>query len=284
MPLKLRAAATSIGVNVVLLVSKILVAIITGSVGLLAECIHSSFDLFSSLLAYLGIKKASKAEDETHHYGHEKFESLSSFLQSIFILLTAAFIVYEAVQKLRHPVTVENSGIGIIFMIITIPVAYLTSRYLAKIARKEGGSHALEADSAHFTTDVLGSIAVLIGLFMVWLGYPIGDTLAAFVVAAVMLYISCDLIHDSFHVFMDCSPPKKTMKKIENILKKTRGITYHKLRARMAGSRIFVDVHIQVNKNYTIDKAHGVSGKIKHEIKEKIKSVKEVNTHIEPKV
>ena len=244
---KLGAAKLSFFVNLTLLASKIAAAFITNSIGLYAESAHSLFDLLASVLAYLGIKKAGEPEDADHHYGHEKFETLSSMLQALLIAGTALVILFEAWQKLSSPGKVEMSEVGIGLMLLSIPLAYLTSKKLERAAKEAGGSQALEADSAHFTTDIISSLAVLLGLVLVRLGYAAGDPVAAFVVALVMLYISFELLSRSFIVFMDFSPDQGTMNLIEGILTTDGRITrFHKLRARYAGSRILVDVHIQV--------------------------------------
>lgn len=283
---KLKAATTSILINVCLLISKITVAIITGSIGLFAESIHSLFDMVASILAYLGIKKAEQPDDPTHHYGHEKYETLSSLLQALLITGTSFIVMWEAYQKFLHPTPIESSELGIILMLITIPVTFFTARYLSRTARKEGGSQALEADSAHFTTDVLGSIAVLIGLVLVRFGLPFGDPLAALIVGLIMLYISIELMIHSFYVFMDFSPDKKKIKIIESVLNKARRekkiIKYHKLRARMAGSKILLEFHIIVSKNLSVEKAHKISSEIKYTIRKKVPDVKDATIHIEP--
>jgi cation diffusion facilitator family transporter len=280
---KLKAASASVFVNIGLLLSKVAGAIITGSVALIAECAHSLFDLFSSLLAFWGIKEAAKPSDEEHQFGHEKFESLSSMLQGLFITLTALFVIYEATDKLLHPHLVENSEIGVILMAISIPIALLTSRYLKKIANKEGGSHALEADSAHFTTDVQSSVSVLIGLVAVWLGFPLGDIIAAYAVSLIMLFVSYKIIKESYLVFMDYSPDKETMEKIKGVVESVKCITYHKLMARRAGNQIFVNLHIQVNKKMTVEQSHELCGKIKTKMKKEVPKIKEVSVHVEPK-
>lgn len=279
---KLGAAKTSIFVNMVLMSSKIFVAYITGSMGLYAESAHSFFDLVASVLAYLGIKKADEPEDHSHHFGHEKFENLSSVLQAILITGTAFVVVFEAYQKLSAPSKVEFSEIGIALMLISIPVTYITSKYLEKIAKKEGSS-ALEADSAHFTTDAISSIAVLGGLVLVKLGYPLGDPIGAIVVGLIMLYISVKLLLNSFLVFMDFSPKKEILDKIKAVLDGERKITrYHKLRARIAGSRILVDVHIHLPHKTSIVSGHRISHEIETKIMENVPEVREVNIHIEP--
>lgn len=280
---KLGAALLSIGVNVALLLSKIAAAVLTGSIGLYAESAHSLFDLLASILAYIGIRKAEEPEDQTHHFGHEKFENLSSLLQALLITGTAFIVMFEAYQKLQGPIEIESSETGIALMLISIPITYLTSRYLADTAAKEGGSHALEADSAHFLTDVAGSIAVLCGLVLFRLGLPAGDPIAAFAVGLIMLYISIELGIKSFIIFMDFSPDRKTLESIEAVLRTEKRITrYHKLRARIAGSRVFVDVHIHFPHQTNIVVAHKIAHDIEKRIIERVPAVKEVSIHTEP--
>ena len=283
MSIKLKAATTSIIVNILLLITKIIVATITGSIGLIAEAAPSSFDLIASFLAYLGIKKAEEPSDEGHHYGHQKFENLSSLLQALLITGTSFIIIWESYQKFLNPTPIKNSWIGIILMIITIPVTLLTSRYLSKIAKEAGGSQALEADSAHFTTDMMGSIAVLIGLITVHFGFNLGDPIAALIVGFIMLYISIHLMIDSFKVFLDYSPDKKTVMKIEKIIKSEKRVkSYHKLKGRLAGSQVFIEFHIHVAKNMNVKEAHEISHLLKDKIMKKMPQIKHCTIHIEP--
>lgn len=279
---KLGAAKMSMLVNMLLLASKIALASITGSIGLLAESAHSLFDLLASGLAYLGIKKAEEPSDRTHSYGHDKFENLSSLLQAVLIAITAVLVIYEAYHKMMAPTPVEFSEAGIALMLVTIPVTYLTSRYLGKVAQEEGSS-ALEADAAHFTTDIISSVAVLAGLVLVKLGFPPGDPFSAVVVALVMLYISFELGYKSFKVFMDFTPDKEVMGCIEGVLIDEKRITrYHKLRARLSGSRIWVDVHVHFPHETNVQRAHKVAHEIKKDIMKAVPEVKDVNIHIEP--
>jgi cation diffusion facilitator family transporter len=280
---KLGAASFSIGVNTALLASKIIAAFITNSIGLYAESAHSFFDLVASVLAYLGIRKAEEPSDKTHHFGHdEKFENLSSLLQALLITGTAFVVIFEAYQKFSSPGSVEFSEAGIALMLISIPVTLYTSKYLGDIAKKEGSS-ALAADSAHFTTDVISSVSVLIGLVLVNLGYGFGDPLAAIAVGLIMLYISIELLLKSFFVFMDFSPDKETMTRIKGILVEEKRITrFHKLRARVAGSKILVDVHIHVPHGMPVETAHLISHELETRIIREVPRVKEVNVHIEP--
>jgi cation diffusion facilitator family transporter len=280
---KLGAAKLSMAVNICLLASKIAAAFVTNSIALYAESAHSLFDLVASLFAYLGVKKAEEPSDKTHHYGHDKFETLSSFLQALLITGTAFVIMFEAWQKLSSPSGVGMSEVGIALMLISIPIAYYTSKKLSGVAKEEGGSQALEADSAHFSTDIISSVAVLAGLILVKLGFPFGDPLSAALVALVMLYISISLLKDSFIVFMDFSPDQPTMNLIEGVLITESRITrFHKLRARYAGSRILVDVHIHMPHETGIKLAHSIAHDLKKKIIKAVPEVKEVNIHVEP--
>ncbi|MFH0834727.1 MAG: cation diffusion facilitator family transporter [Candidatus Micrarchaeota archaeon] len=279
---KLGAASLSIGVNVCLVASKAFVAFITGSIGLYAETAHSFFDLFASVLAYLGIRKAQQPEDPTHHFGHEKFENLSSLLQALLITATALVVIYEAYSKFMNPSAVEFSEAGIALMLVSLPVVYYTSKYLGETASTEGSS-ALEADSAHFTTDVISSASVLVGLVLVKLGYGFGDPFAALVVGVVMLWMSIGLLKKSFFVFMDFGPGAKTMERIGAVVAEDGRIrNFHKLRARIAGSRLFVEVHIRLPQNTPIRDAHAVAHDVEKRIISKIPEVKEVTVHVEP--
>jgi len=276
------AAKVSICVNLALITSKAAAAFITGSLGLYAEAIHSFFDLLASVLAYLGIRKAEEPDDRTHNFGHEKFENLSSLLQALLITGTASIVIFEAYRKFSMPPQVEYSEVGIALMLVSIPVTYYTSKYLANAAGRDG-SAALEADSAHFTTDTISAFSVLAGLVLVRLGYGFGDPLSALVVGLIMLYISGTLLLSSFFVFMDFSPNEQAMAKIASILTEEKRITrFHKLRARVAGSRILIDVHIHVPHSMQIIEAHTISHEIETRLIREIPRIKEVTIHIEP--
>jgi len=229
------------------------------------------------------VKKAEEPEDADHHYGHEKFETLSSTLQALLIACTALIILFEAWQKLSSPGKVQMSEVGIILMLLSMPLAYFTSKKLNNAAKEAGGSQALEADSAHFKTDIISSLAVLVGLVLVRLGYGAGDPLSALVVALVMLFIAFQLLSRSYTVFMDFSPDPGTMGRIEAVLGADKTITrFHKLKARYAGSRILVDVHIHVPSDTDIKQAHAIAHRVKGNIMKAVPAVKEVNIHIEP--
>jgi cation diffusion facilitator family transporter len=279
---KLKAASFSVVVNISLTALKVAVFFISGSIAILAEVLHSGFDLLASGLAYAGIKKAGEPADEGHQYGHEKYENLSSLAQTMLIAATSALVIYEAIDRLLHPVEVKETEVGLAVMAISLAAAYAVSRYLHKASRKYQSS-ALEADAYHFTTDVWSILAVMAGLVFVQLGYKAFDSLAAIVVAALMLWVTYQLGTKAVHALMDRSPPSEVEHKIGGIIRGIKGVkSYHKMRARVAGNRLLVEVHIQVSPSITVRQGHDIAHNAKAAILEDVEEVKDVTIHVEP--
>jgi len=271
-------------VNAFLIIMKAVVAIITGSIAILAELAHSLFDMLASIFAYVGIKKAEEPADKTHLYGHEKFENLSSFAQTILIVVTSMLIIYEALNRIGVPKKLEATELGLIVMFITIVIDYFLSRYLHGKS-KEYGSTALEADAYHFTTDLWGALSVIIGLGFVFLGFQIFDAIAAMVVAIIMLWISYGLGKRSINVLMDGSPSYEVIERISRIIASTHGVFgFHNLKARYAGKKIFLDFNIHVAPKITARKAHEIAHKVEKRLIKEIPNIKQVTIHIEPSI
>lgn len=280
---KLSAAKVSIFANLALIVLKLSVAAYTGSLGILAEFAHSFFDFLASLLAYVGIRKAEAPADETHHYGHEKFENISSLLQTILIAVTSLAILWEASKKLSAGAHEVTAGwLGLAAMLIALGADYAVSRYLHRIAEKSG-SPALEADAYHFTTDIWSTLAVIAGLLFASLGFHIADIIAGVVVAFVMLYLSFKLGKKSFLVMTDKAPDPEAMERVVQILSSNPRIRgYHSLRGRVAGSMLFFDVSVHLPPRTPLEEAHSIAAEIEEKIKEKVPFTREVVVHIEP--
>jgi cation diffusion facilitator family transporter len=280
---KLGAASKSVYLNSALMAAKLVTGIITGSLGILAEFLHSFFDLLASVLAYLGIKKASQPADHDHLYGHERFENISSLLQSGLITLTSLFILYEAYRRLTgggH--AVKESFLGIMVMGGALVADILISRYLHKKS-KDTHSPALEADAYHFSTDIWSTVAVIAGLAAASMGYPMFDIVAAVIVAIVMLHLSLKLGFKAVMVVLDRMPDKTILKEIEMVIAHHPGVKgYHSLRAREAGSAILVDVSIHLGGSLHLKQAHLAAERLEKRIKRKVPKVKEVVIHIEP--
>lgn len=278
----LKAASLSIAVNLGLTFLKLIVALRTGSLGLLAEVLHSFLDLIASVLAYLGIKKAITPPDYDHHYGHYRFENVSALFQVFLILITAIFVGYEAITRILEPHVIKETTLGIVLILFSLVVALYTSIRLHKVAVKERNV-ALESDAYHFTTDVWSGLAVLIGLVFAQLGFQLGDSLAALFVSVIMFYGSFTLGKKSLLVLTDVAPDVNKMRKIERLLKKDRRVTsFHKLRARQAGGKFFVDVHLRLKRGIKIELAHSISHEVKAKIIKLLPEVEDVHMHLEP--
>lgn len=278
---KLGAAKISIGINAVFIILKVAVGLISGSIGIIAESFHSLLDLIASVFAYMGIKKGDEPYDETHPYGHEKFENLSSIIQMMLIAVTAVVIIYEAAGKFQNP-KVEFEEYGIMLMIVTTVSAYRVSKYLHGIGEAEH-SHALEADAYHFTSDVWSSVAVMIGLALSRLGFPQADPLAAIVVGIIMLRLSYTTGIRMLNILLEHTADRGEVVKIEGIIGRDgRVVRFHKLRARYIGARIWVDVHIHLKKDISLKEAHKIAHELKDAIMGEMGKVKEVNIHLEP--
>lgn len=282
---KLHAATFSVFVNVLLLSTKIIVGVASGSLGMLAEAAHSLLDLLASGFAYTGIRSANMPLDEEHPYGHEKFENFSSLVQTALLGVTSIWIFYEAGLRLLTGFAIQIDSTlyyAIAIMVFAIIADFGVSRYLFQNARKYGSS-ALEADAYHFSTDIYSSAAVLLGLVAAKFGYAVVDPLAAIFVAIIMLTTSIRLGRKTTRVLVDAAPPKEITSKIRDVITENRDITaFHDLRARQAGSSIFVDVSIHVRPNLSLEEAHNIANKLEKDIRTRVPNVKEAIIHIEP--
>ncbi|MBI5226164.1 cation transporter [Candidatus Micrarchaeota archaeon] len=279
---RLTAAKGSIAVNAALLALKAGVSIATGSIGLLAETLHSGLDLVASTLAYVGIKKAMEPADDNHPYGHYRFENLSALAQVILIGLTALFVFWETAQHLLKPEPIQQAPLGIAVLLVSLACAWATAKWLDKVAKVEH-SAALESDAYHFTTDTYASIAVLIGIAASMAGFPMADPMAAIAVGVVMLHGSVKLAKKSLLVLTDSVPDSDCLRQIQKLLKKDARVTsFHKLRARQSGARVFVDLHMRLAPRTSLDAAHLISHEVKAAIIKALPEVEDVHIHLEP--
>jgi cation diffusion facilitator family transporter len=280
---KRKAASMSIAANVSLTLVKIVVAALSGSIAILAEVLHSLFDLLASVFALLGIRQAAKPADDDHPFGHEKFENLSSLLQTLLIALTAIFVIYEAVNRILHPGhPLDSIPLALGVMGLTLVVDIIVSRYLHRVS-SETGSVALEADAYHFSTDLWSAIAVIVGLLFVLAGFPVFDAIAAIIVAILMLWISYQLGMKSINVMLDQGPGRRVIKHLNQIIRSTRGVeNYHHLRMRMSGSRLLGEVHLRMRGTMTVSESHELAHMVKHKVMERNPRIKDFTIHVEP--
>lgn len=264
---KKNGALLSICSNSLLILMKVIVGLTIGSVSIISEAIHSSIDLLASLIAFFSIREAAKDPDTEHPFGHQKFESVSGFVEALLILLAGVLIIVEAAKKITAQNVITDVNAGIIVMFIGSLVNLFISRMLLIITRKQN-SIALEADAMHLLTDVFTSAGVMAGLILIKItGFSILDVISAFIVALLIIRTSIKLIKESMVDLVDTKLKDDDIENIENIISSFKEIKlYHKMRTRKAGNDIEVDVHIIMDKNMNLEDTHTLCDKLENEI------------------
>jgi cation diffusion facilitator family transporter len=283
-PVKARAAGLSIASNVSLIALKIVAGAVTGSVAILTEAMHSSIDLVASVVAWVSVRKADEPADADHRYGHHKIENLSAAIEGILILVGSGVIAFEAIRKLVGGEDVERLGFGIVVMAISGVTNLGVSAYLYRQARATE-SPALEGDAAHLRTDALTSFGVLVGLALVQMtGATWLDPTIALIVAAAILYNGVKILTRSGRVLVDEALPPDELAAIREAVVSfgPEGVAgYHKLRTRSAGSRRYVDLHVQFRAGTTLEEAHATAHELQAAIERRLRNA-DVLIHLEP--
>jgi cation diffusion facilitator family transporter len=283
--IKARAAYVSIVSNSLLIAFKLTVGLISGSVGIISEALHSGSDLIAAVIAFFSVRQAAKPADRRHRYGHEKVENVSGVVEGALIFGAAIVIIYEAAQKLISGLHIDHLWLAIGVMLVSAGVNIGVSRYLYPIARRTE-SAALEADAAHLLTDVYTSLGVAGGLALVKItGYTFFDPLLAIAIALVIIRTAVGLMSQSTRVLLDEALPDDELAVIRETVAEHRGeliVGYHQLRARRAGSKRHIDLHITVDDDMGIVDAHDAAMHISADIKRRIPN-SEVLVHVEPR-
>jgi cation diffusion facilitator family transporter len=278
---KKNVALISVFAAIFLTGSKLLIGVATGSLGILSEALHSALDLVAAVITYFSVSVSDKPADKHHNFGHGKVENFSAFLETILLLITCGWIIYEAVIRLVS----GNTHIGVniwsyIVIISSIIIDINRSRMLAKVAKKYN-SQALEADAIHFSTDIWSSVVVLLGLLCANFGFYFADSLAALGVACIVLFVCFRLGKRSVDVLLD-KAPKDAIHKIELILTSFPQVKgFHDLKVRSAGADTFVRVVVTLDGEIMLTKAHDICDKVELEICSAIDRC-DVFVHAEP--
>ncbi len=278
------AAGLSVASNSLLIALKVAVAAITGSIAILTEAVHSLIDLLASVIALASVRKADEPADVEHPYGHEKLENLAAAIEGMLILVGAAVIVYEATHRLVVGAHVDTLGLGIAVMAVSALANFAISAFLGRQA-KRFESPALEGDAAHLRTDAFTSIGVLVGLVLVDVtGESAFDSIAALAVAVAIVGSGLRIITRSSRVLVDEALPPDEMDRIEAAIAAARPpevAGYHKLRARRAGNRRYVDLHVQFRSGTSLELAHELAHAMRAAIEAELPAA-DVLIHVEP--
>lgn len=278
---KKRVALLSVFAAVFLTGFKLIIGLLTGSLGILSEALHSALDLIAAVITYFSVRVSDKPADRDHHYGHGKIENLSALFETFLLLITCVWIIYEALERLMGGQTrIEVTIWSYIVVLSSIIIDISRSRALSKVAKKHN-SQALEADALHFSTDILSSFVVLIGLILARWGYYFADSLAALAVAGIVIYVSVRLGKRSIDVLLD-KAPADTVHKVKEILSSFPEIRhYHGLKVRTSGADTFVKVNIHLEPGLNLGEVHAICDSIEKKLTGMILR-SEVFIHAEP--
>ncbi|WP_088071265.1 cation diffusion facilitator family transporter [Gottfriedia luciferensis] len=278
-----KIAILSICSNTFIVLLKLIVGIITGSVAIISEAIHSLLDLVASVIAFFSVKISNRPPDKDHPYGHGKFENISGTVETILIFVAGIWIIIESVQKLLNPTPIKLPIIGVAVMLVGALINWKVGKIVQKVGN-ETHSVAMQSNALHLLTDVYSSIGVAVSLILVSLtGWVYLDALIGIGIALYIMKESIELGRKSFTPLLDTGLSSEELKQIEDVLSsfKSQYIEYHDLRTRRSGAEEHIDFHLVLPSNMNIEEAHILCDKIENEIKSVLVDPK-ILIHVEP--
>jgi cation diffusion facilitator family transporter len=287
---KSKVAMLSVISNTSLVILKLVVGMMIGSVSVISEAIHSGVDLLAAIIALFAVRKSGKPADDDHPFGHGKVENISGTVEALLIFLAAGWIIFEATKKLRNPETLDEAYLGIAVMLISVMANIIVSKKLFQVG-KETDSIALMADAWHLRTDVYTSLGVFGGLAIIFAGrfvlpgvdLRLVDPVAAIGVALLIIRTAYHLTVESARDLVDVGLP---FEEVEEVRRHIRAFAptirgFHRLRTRKAGAIRFVEFHIRVDASMSVDESHRIADMITCSIKQHYPGTT-VTIHIEP--
>lgn len=277
------AVKLCLAVVIGLIVLKVVVAVITGSISILAQAADSFLDLFAIATMFLAVSWAAKPADEEHHFGHGKVEGIAAIVQAILLLAAGGLIIHSAVDKIIRGATVELAEAGIGVMAVSVVVNVFLSRHLFKVSRATD-SIALEALAHNIAADVYSTAGVLAGLVAIrFTGLNVLDPVIALAVALLILKAAYNVIRKSFGGLIDVRLPEVEENAIKVCITEhySKLVGFHKLRTRRAGSQRFIDLHLVMPKHVSVQEAHLMCDHLEEDIKNRLPN-SSVTIHVEP--
>ena len=250
-----------------LIVAKLAAYAVTGSVSLLASLVDSVMDSFASLINLFAIRYSLQPPDEQHRFGHGKAEPLAGLAQAAFIAGSAIFLVFHAIDRLRFRHELEQIGIGVVVMGVAIVLTLVLLAIQRYVIRKTG-STAIRADSLHYLTDLLTNLSVLLALYLSTHGLTWADPVFAIGVAIYIFYSAFQIGHDAFQQLMDRQLPDEILQQIRAVATRHPEVTgTHELRTRQAGHTRFVQLHLELDGDMSLKRAHAIADQVEAEIR-----------------
>ena len=282
--LKASAARLSVAAAALLIALKTVTGVLTGSISVWASLLDSAMDIFASAINYYAVRAASAPPDEDHRYGHGKAESLAGLFQSFVICVSGLVLLWEAVRRVITPQPTASEWLGVGTMAVACGVSVGLVARLRRVARKTD-SPALAADAVHYATDVYTNGAALVALLVVALtGWTLADSLISILISGFILWSAVDVARDSVNVLMDRRLPREIDAKVAMVVGRFRPegvVGFHDLRTRRSGSHKFIDLHLEVEADQTLQQAHDLSVRVLRAIEREIPRSR-VQIHTDP--
>ena len=249
-----------------LIVAKLIAWYVTGSVGLLASLVDSVMDSIASLINLFAIRYSLQPADAEHRFGHGKAEPLAGLAQAAFIAGSAIFLIFHAIDRLRLAQPLEHVGIGVGVMVLAIVLTLMLLAVQRYVIRKTD-STAIRADSLHYATDLLTNVSILLALYLTTLGWTWADPVFAIAVAIYIFYSAFNIGHDAFQQLMDRELPADILQKIQETAMSHPEVTgTHEMRTRQAGHTRFVQLHLELDEDMSLKRAHEIADEVEMEI------------------
>jgi len=277
------AAKLSLIVVTGLIGLKVGVAVITGSISITAQAVDSFLDLFAVAIIFFAIGIAARPADEKHPYGHGKVEDMAAVVQAILIFAAGGLIIYSAVLRIIAGTTIELTEVGIGVMLVSIVASIFLSRHLRRVSQATD-SIALEASARNIAVDVYSAAAVLVGLLVIrFTGLQIFDPIIALLVALFILKVAYDVLRKSFGGLIDVKLSEAEENIIRSSIMECAGevVGFHELCTRKAGNQRYIDLHLVMPKNASVEEAHRLCDELERDMKTRL-SHTTVLIHVEP--
>lgn len=267
----------------ILAISKLIIGILINSLAILSSSIDNFMDIVNSFFNLMALKKSEEPPDINHRYGHTKFEPLAAYTQSLVLIAISIYIFYQAILKIYHRDIVKDVNIGLTIMLISIITTFILTYYLDKQAKKHH-SNLIKAESLHYKTDLYTNCGIIISLIVIklWNLYIL-DSIISMLISIYIFYEAIKLTFESGRELTDTEVSNELRNDIDNIISQYNKsvVNYHNLRTRKAGNKVFIDMHVTLCNNPTLEEAHTIVDKIEESIKENYKNI-DVIIHIEP--
>ena len=276
----------SIILNILLSLFKLIAGIIGASGAMVSDAVHSMSDVVSTIIVMIGLKVSNRDDDNSHQYGHERFEAIASLFLGFLLIITSIYIGIDGIKKIILGINGSIKTptiIALIAAVISIVVKEVMYQITKKVAKKTN-STALMADAWHHRSDALSSIGSLIGIGLSIAGLPIFDPIVSIIICLIILKVSIDIIRSSIYKLVDTSVSNDKIKEMTKIIENVEGVmSIDLIKTRVFGSKIYVDLEIGADKDQTLESAHSIASIVHDEIEKHFSDVKHCMVHVNPK-